>query len=174
MKNITNKITKKGFTLIETLVVLSVIGLISAMGINFLSTITKGSTKTNITTEIKQNGNYVLDVMSYYIRNSTNIISCSGSSISLRQWDGTIVNFTLLDRDDTNKINARIASNAGELTNGDKDSGINVTNLLFVCTSTTQPTVKISFTMTQSYWLPDRPEFKTSVPFETTLALRSY
>lgn len=168
---------KNGFTLIETLVVLSIIGFIFTMGLNFFSSMIKGNTKTNILGEIKQNGSYAMDVMSFYIRNATNIVSCSSetpSTITLRQWDGTNVIFSLLSKDDTNQINARIASNSSALTSGDKDEGVNVTDLIFTCSNTTIPTVTINFTIAQSGWLPNKAEYNTSVPFTTVVALRSY
>jgi prepilin-type N-terminal cleavage/methylation domain-containing protein len=168
------KMKRNGFTLIEILVVMSIVALISVFGLSFLSTILKGSSKTNIISELKQNGNYVLDVMSYYIRNSVSIDSCAGSSITLRQWDNTTVTFTKINQDDVNKINSKIASNSSSLTNSDSVSGVSVASLNFTCDSSKPPVVNIDFSLTQSAWAQNSAEFTGSVPFSTTVSLRTY
>lgn len=165
-----------GYTLIETLVVLGIIALVSAFGLNFLTTILRGNSKTTVTTEIKQNGNYALDIITYFARNALSIESCSSSSISLRQWDNSTVTFSLLPQvnDLNNKVNARIASNSSVLTNADANNGVSVSSLSFTCSNSTPPVVSINFQVTQSAFLPDRPELKGKVNFQTSVSLRTY
>lgn len=165
---------KKGYSLIEILVVMSIVAVISIFGLNFLSTILKGTSKSTITSELKQNGNYVMDVMSYYIRNAVTIEQCLSNSITLRQWDNTSVVFSLLAKDDVNKINARIASNSAALTNSDAQSGIAVSSLSFTCSSTAPPVVTLSFTLSQSAWASNTTENTASLNFSTTVSLRTY
>ena len=154
------------------LVVLSIVSLISVFGLNFFVTTLKGSAKSTVTAEIKQNGNYALDVMSYYIRNASAITACSSSSISVRQWDNSEVTFTLVNTDPN--INSYIASNSSILTNTNQDNGVSVTDLTFVCSENTPPEVKINFTISQTAWAPNRKENQASVDFQTTVALRTY
>lgn len=164
----------KGYTLIEILVVMSIVVIISVFSLNFLSSILKGSNKTSLTSEIKQNGNYVLDVISFYIRNAVSIDCSTPNTITLHEWDNSTVIFSLLARDDTNKINARIASNSAALTNANQTNGVSVTNLTFSCTSSQPPVVTVNFTISQSHWAPDNPESKSTIPFSTSVSLRTY
>ncbi len=172
------KLTRKspGYTLIETLIVFGIIGLVSVFGLNILTTILRGNSKTAVTTEIKQNGNYALDIMSYFVRNALSVESCTSSSLSLRQWDNSIVTFSLLPKVDaiSGRLNARIASNSSVLTNADANNGVSISGLSFTCTNTTPPVVSISFQIAQSAFLPDRPELKGSVNFQTNVSLRTY
>ncbi|MBI3384757.1 type II secretion system protein [Candidatus Gottesmanbacteria bacterium] len=165
-----------GYTLIEILIVFSIIGLVSVFGLNFLTTILRGNSKTAVTTEIKQNGNYALDIISYFIRNALSIDNCSASSLSLRQWDNSIVTFLLLPQVDavSSRLNARIASNSSVLTNADATNGVSVSGLSFTCTNTSPPVVSIGFQVSQSAFLPDRPELKGMVNFQTSVSLRTY
>lgn len=165
---------KKGFTLLETLVVISVFAVVATLGIGFLNTVLKGGTKTSIVSEIKQNGNYVMEVISYYIRNATAITNCASNTLSLQGIDNSIVTFSLLPTDNLN-FNNRIASNSMSLTNADIKDGVDVTSFTFSCnTTTTPPVVSISFTLTNGLQAPAGQEAKASQTFSTSVSLRTY
>src|SRR3989344_6834334 len=91
--------SKKGFTLLETLVALSIVAIIASFSINFLATVIKDGAKATIISEIKQNGNYALDVMSFYIRNASSVEDCSGGdSLTIKNGTDSII-FDLLPQD---------------------------------------------------------------------------
>ncbi len=169
-----NKRSVLGFTLLETLVVISIVGIVAALGISFLSTILKGGNKTTIVSEIKQNGNYVMEVMSRYIRNANSINTCAQNTLSLMQQDSSVVTFSLLPTDN-NTLNNRIASNSASLTNADIKNGVEVTSLTFSCDTTTYPaTVNISFTLANARQASTGQEYKANQTFSTTVSLRTY
>ena len=164
--------TLRAFTLLETLVALSIVAIIAAFGINFLATVIKDGSKATVISEIKQNGNYAMDVMTYYIRNATSIQSCTSSSLTLKNGTDDIV-FTRLPNDGLN-LNSRIASNSTILTSADKETGVDVASLTFTCDlNRVPPLVKIQMQIKQSYWIT-RPESSATVDFNTNAALRSY
>lgn len=163
-----------GFTLLETLVVVSIVSIIAVFGVGVLSTVLNGGTKTAIISEIKQNGNYVMENMSRYIRNSLSVSSCSGNTLSLVQPDNSVIIFSVLAQDGAN-FNNRIASNSSSLTNGDRKNGVNVTNLTFTCDTTINPpVVTIDFTLAQGLGVSSGQQNQASETFHTTVSLRTY
>lgn len=164
---------RHGFTLLETLVVISIISIIAIFGVGVLSTVLNGGKKTAIVSEIKQNGNYVMENMSRYIRNAIAISSCSPNTLSLAQPDNSVVTFSLLSADANN--NNRIASNSASLTNGDRKNGVNVTSLTFTCDTATSPAVvTIDFVLSQGLSVGLGQENQASETFHTAVSLRTY
>ena len=73
-----------GFTLIEVLIVLAIFSAIALVVSQTLFTTLSGAAKSEIATNIKQEGNYVLSVMERAIHNATQITSCGGGRIDYR------------------------------------------------------------------------------------------
>ena len=63
-----------GLTLVELLVVISVLGIAGVLILNIFTATLKGSNKTQVIGAIKQNGQAVLEVMDKTIRNSDNVV----------------------------------------------------------------------------------------------------
>lgn len=90
-----------GYTLVELLAVVTILVILAGIISGIIFSTLRGSNKTRITTEISQNGNYVLGVLSNIISSSTSVTKISGqeisdctaspfgSSITLRNGDGT-------------------------------------------------------------------------------------
>lgn len=66
---------KKGYTLIEFLVVLGILAVAIGSSLVFLTTVLRGTGEANISAEVKQNGQAVLDTLDSQIRNATNVTS---------------------------------------------------------------------------------------------------
>ena len=62
---------QKGFTIIEIVVVVGILGVIAVIGTNMFFTVIRGSNKSKNLTTVKQNGEYALSVMERMIRNSS-------------------------------------------------------------------------------------------------------
>lgn len=172
--------TKKivsGFTLIEVLMVIFVMGILVVVGNNLFFSVLKGSSKAEIEKEAKQSGNYAIGVMERMIRNATSIVDCTSTRIIIKNKDGFVTEFTCASEDGTTKV----ASNSGRLTG--KNLTLNQTlpqnscsgsSLTFNCSlSTTPPVVSISFTLSE-IGSSSRPEEKATVLFQTTVGLRNY
>lgn len=164
--------TRNGFTLFEMLMVIFIMGLIIIMGGNLFFSILKGASKAEITKEVKQNGDYALAVMERMIRNAQKIDDCStGNSVKISNLDGGQTEFKCL----VDSGVAKIASVSAGLTGNNVTLGASCPGTLsFTCNLTTvPPKVTISFTLSQK-GSPDRPEEAASVPFQTTISLRTY
>lgn len=61
---------KEGFTLIELVIVMGIFVIIGTIIVSILSSTFQGNTKARISTDITQNGNYVLNLLSNLILNS--------------------------------------------------------------------------------------------------------
>ncbi len=85
--------SKRGFTLVEILVAISVMAIIMVMGSNMFFTILKGATKTRVLTEVKQNGNYAVSVMQRMIRNAKRVENQGSNHITIRNPDGEETTF---------------------------------------------------------------------------------
>ncbi len=64
---------QKGFTLIEILVVITIIGILTGITADIFIQIVRGSNKANVVTEIKQNGDNILNQLERAIRNAEEI-----------------------------------------------------------------------------------------------------
>lgn len=168
---------KKGFTLIEILVVVGILGLIAVIGTNMFFSILRGSTKTRVLAEVKQNGNYALSVMGRMIRNSKGITSSCTSNmqtITIKNPDREETTFDLSET----RIASKSALGTGYLTSDkvriDKTDPVNKP-YRFDCVSTagSPEVVTIRFTLSQP-GVATRPEEQAAVDFKTTVSLRTY
>lgn len=72
---------KKGFTLVEFLIVIGILSLSVGSIMLILTTVIKGANQTNVTAEVKQNGQNVLDTVSGQIRNASDVYSLNGYTV---------------------------------------------------------------------------------------------
>ncbi len=172
----------KGFTIIEIVVVVGILGIIAAMGTNMFFTVIKGSTKSKNLITVKQNGDYALSVIGRMIRNSQEIITNSDgqicengmTKIKLRNFDSGETEFEFFDSDgDPSNGYDYVASNSSRLTSDQ----IRVTDGAFDCSSVGEfhpQAVIIRFTLDQNITTTPRPEEEASVDFRTTVEVRNY
>ncbi|HUS52055.1 MAG TPA: type II secretion system protein [Candidatus Bathyarchaeia archaeon] len=166
---------KSGFTLIEMLVAIGILGIVAILGSQMFFTILKGSAKSRVLADVKQNGNYALSVMSRMIRNARSVTDCSGISdkaITIVSPDKEITEFKCADE----KIASRSASappkhSPFDLT-GDQVQVVDC-GAVFTCDPTVTPNlVTISFTLVPT--TGTRIEETAEVNFKTTISLRTY
>lgn len=156
---------KQGFTLIEVLMIVFIMGIVAVIGGNMLFSIMKGTSKAEITKEVKQNGDYAIGVMERMIRNAQNCKSNGG--VTIKNPDGKFTNFFC----ETVAGATRIASNSGVFLTSDN---VTASNCIFSCDATkTPPIVNISFDLSQK-GTDLRPEEKAQVRFQRTVSLRTY
>jgi prepilin-type N-terminal cleavage/methylation domain-containing protein len=81
---------RHGFTLIETLVVVSLLGIVMLSVTQSLLTSIRGSTKASIAREVKQNGDYALSLISTNLRNAQVIQSalCTSTRVNYQDLSG--------------------------------------------------------------------------------------
>ena len=178
---------KCGFTLVEFLIVLGILALVVGSSLLFLTSVFKGSNQANVTTEAKQNGQVVLDLLEKQIRNaifaqspSAGYIKLTGSSedpLHIKCFPSTA---------STNGWIGMVASGADSpfdssfvpLTNKDDTiSGVDIQNCDFrviEATPSLPAIVSISFGVNQGIAAPSRQDFLANVAFQTTISLRKY
>ncbi|HSX19239.1 MAG TPA: hypothetical protein VLE91_03845 [Candidatus Saccharimonadales bacterium] len=180
--------------MIEFLIVIGILVFAVGSSLLFLTSVLRGSNQSNVTAEVKQNGQAVLDSLDSQIRNGTDAVSailggtssaarvtlsdgrylylgCIGAGSGTNGWIGTKTALTT----DPVPTSATLIS----VTNTDAVSGVNITN----CTFTVQPAstgaispavVMVAFVANQGISAPVRSDYNASAAFQTTISLRKY
>lgn len=162
-----------GFTLIEVLVVFSILAIIFVVASNMFFSILRGTTKTKTMQLVKQNGDYTISLMGRMIRNARSIGTYTSTSLPIVNPDGGTTTFSCSDVDSDG--NNEIASNSASLISSD----VKVVSCNNVFTVTEgEPdirpdTVAIEFDLSQVA-VSSRPEEQALVKFKTTISLRNY
>jgi prepilin-type N-terminal cleavage/methylation domain-containing protein len=183
----------RGFTLLETLVAVSAIATVGILIAQVFFTTTRSNTKTELMKEVKQNGDYALELMTRMIQNSIAINSACTSAgtvldtIDIKNADGNSTQFgCFLDNSVTPSV-TRIASVSAVSNKRDSLSSTNVTlgggscaevagipTLQFVCTSYVDqpPKITIRFRLSQRGTPVDQFEL-SSISFQSTVSPRN-
>ena len=173
-----------GFTLLEVLTVVFILGILVVAGGNLFFSILKGASKAEVTKEVKQNGDYAVAVMERMIRGAQDILSnsdgltCEDSMAKLRvlNQDGGTTEFGCALEDGVTKI---ASNSAGRLTGKNVTLGgtsCTASSLSFSCVKGTlfvPPRVTFSFTLSQK-GTDGRVEEQSQVSFQETVSLRTY
>lgn len=171
----------RGFTLIEILIAISLVGLIGSVASTTLFNIFQGVSKTEIIKEIKQNGDSALSVMERSIRSAADITStCDGlpsNTLVVRDVRGNAATFSCV----FNQGSAKIASASGTPLTTSFLTGDLVTlgtacpgSLVFTCSAppNNPKVVTIQFSLTQKSVGASIRDTASSL-FKTTISLRN-
>lgn len=158
---------KKGFTLVELIIVAGIMLIIGLVSANLFFSILKGSLKATVIKEVKQNGDYALAILERGIRNAIDITPCNSGmtlpSITVTNSDGTTTEFSFSD--------TTIASSGANLIS----DGFFVSSYGFECNLVDErpSEVKIKFTLGKNL-VSLRSEEKATVNFRTMVKIRNY
>lgn len=191
-----NKSKQAGFGIIEVMIGAILLGVIVTVVNTVLFSSFRGVNKSNVLTEVKQNGDYAISVMERMIREAKQIVSvCDGTPLS----ELAIVNYdpdapssddptlhTTTFKCDLNSGVLRIAS-ASAVEDLLLTSSANVTlegtdctsAISFVCSQVSAdqpPVVNVSFTLKQKSpaGVTPRVDERAQIDFSTTVVLRDY
>src|SRR3990167_5734120 len=186
------QVSRKGFTLLEFLVVIGLLSITIGSILLFLTSVLKGTNQANITSEVKQNGQVVLDTLESQIRNATDA-ECrlvSGSDcfdVKLIRVNADPLRIRCVDPvGQTENGRIEIASsllddpvNFTSITNTDLKSGVSVGDCKFNVVASSggvsaPPIVAVSFKVNQGVAAASRADFMANVSFQTTISLRGY
>lgn len=84
---------KKGFTLLEIIVSVGILVIVATLMAQVLFTTAHVNKKTEILTDIKQNGNFALDVISRMVRSAKSIDVCGPHELSITNPDNNVTTF---------------------------------------------------------------------------------
>ena len=156
-----NRSLKTGFTLIELLVVTALLIMLSVGASVLFINVLNHKLKLALNQEIKQEGEYIQEQISFFIRNALDIIDpevCDGSSnqwLMLKNFDGGITTFQTINQAGSN----RLASTSGSFANPQhaflSSSEYTVSNLNFICTkdqannTNKRPKITVYFDLTK-------------------------
>lgn len=178
---------KKGFSLIEILVVFAILGTVAGIGLSVLSASLKSSAKTAATNKVKQNGDSVIETMTRTIR-SAPYVSASGTALSVctdSSCTSTTTTFrcvpyvansatngVIQKQDSPTAPTIALTADGGST----PTKGVNVTSCDFHIAS--NPNAKpqivyIGFTLTNGAGLTSQEDVVT-IPFQTQVSLRTY
>lgn len=104
----------KGFTLIETLITIAVIGVVSFILTDLLTRNLRGNTKTEIVGSIKQNGQSALNTIDQAIRFASSItcVNPEGKILTLQTKDNRFVRFKFNLQEELVNLNGYIAQDS--------------------------------------------------------------
>ena len=174
---------KGGFTLLEIMVSIGIVAIMGVLISQVFFTTTRSNTKAELLKNIKQNGDFSVDIMGRMIRNANAITTTCAetgsttSSIALSNPDGGSTAFGCLLDGTVMRIASTSAGRTDYLTNSGLTLGgtdCNGASLSFVCTAPAgQPTtVAITFSLAQKGTPADQFD-RASASFQTTAAIRN-
>lgn len=172
MKNKVFRQFQSGFTMIEMIVVVSILGLVAVMTSGFLLVSLTAAGKAEVVKEVRQNGNYALSVMEGMILNSRGIGCTAGQNtqtVEVTDANGIVTSFICDENEDKKKISS-VSGQTVDLTS----SGVMVSNCRFQCEDTPGLPVKVHLEFTVQKGGEDaRPSEQASLDFKTEVIPRN-
>jgi prepilin-type N-terminal cleavage/methylation domain-containing protein len=170
-------IKKSGYTLIEILVAIAVLGIVAVIGSQMFFSILKNTTKSRVLAEVKQNGSHALLVMSRMIRNAKGIQKNSDDQTCESGMKKLRIENPNSDWTEFDFSGTRIASVSALRTDylmNDKVAIDTTQPFQFDCVQTGDhpSVVTISFTLIQK--TGSKVEEKVQIDFNTMVSLRTY
>lgn len=171
------KNNQTGFTLFEVLMVIFLFTIIALVTTNLFFSILKSTSKAELEKEVKQNGDFAMNVMERMIRNSRQVTDCPNpsGSLQIQNPDGLLTTLQCFEDEGSAKIASVSGSTQQFLTGKNVILGSNcaLSTLSFSCRAGPPKRITISFTLTQK-GTSSRPEEQARVSFQTTVNLRNY
>jgi len=154
---------KFGFSLIEMLIVISSLGLFVLIGSNLLFGTFSGGGKSEVSKEVRQNGEYALKTIEESIKNAYSLESCDSEEVIIKDQNNQNITFKVLED--------HIASNSSYLTS----NKVKVEDFSFDCGELKiglPPTIGINFKIVQVEET-DQPQRKSQMSFKITVVMRN-
>lgn len=185
----------KGFSLVEILVVIAVVGIVLALGLQSLTATIRSSTKTTIYNQVKQSGDLAMETMVRSVRNAIDVCTATtaagpGQTHSIFIYGnrvgscsplpgGELVRYFCIEAaDDTNPDptlrNGFIRKIDATSGTADVVSQVRVDVCNFAHSDTTPRRVTFDLTLGERVDLPQTSEFHVSIPFHSEVTLRNF
>lgn len=171
---------RQGFTLMEILVSVGIIAIVGTVIAQSFFSMVRTNIKSELLNNIKQNGDFAVDVMSRMMRSAASVTTtCTSTgtttqSLAIQNADGFTTTFNCVLDGNVARIASTSGSKTEYLTNRNVSLGADCTNTLtFVCTAlpNQKTQVQVLFTLGQVGTPADQFE-KASTSFQTTVVTR--
>lgn len=157
--------TGSGFSLVETLVVITLFAIIGILSTRAIVISVQGSKKGSTSVTVRENLNYSLAVIERLLRNANDIETCSGTQISYHDEGGVLTDFSCVALGN----NGYIASASARLTSTE----VAVLDCSFVCDLlSVPPSVTIDVTARDKN--TTSPKEGAQMTVSSTILLRTY
>lgn len=164
---------QKGFTILEILVVMSIVSVAGVIVAGILVSTLRGSSKVNTVSNVKQNGNYAIAQMSRIIRSAStiNILPCGNPSTAVQS-----ITVTQIDTSQTifDCSGSTITSNGTSLLDTSNVKLVS-SSCQLICSQQSSgdtPVVQIKFSLMQKN-SSSQPDQSSTIPFQTSVILRN-
>src|SRR3990172_5764494 len=123
MVKLITPISKKGFTLLELLVVTAILGILIGVASNVFLAVLRSQNKTTITNEVRQNATLLIDLFERDVRSAEDVVVTGVNQITLNYSGDTSV---VWECDDTVLAgeNRRFTRNGEVVTNAEPITGV--------------------------------------------------
>lgn len=169
---------KNGFTLIETLVVITIFAILAVLVTLTISASLQSSKKSEASSRVRSELEYAVGIMERQLRNADLIVDCNNAAtpylIKYKDRDGVSAQFILINDDEAI---ARIASQSGQLMQGPylTSDKIKVTEAAFTCTKDeNNPNVPESIDISLSAVSQEEGITAGRASIDTKVILRNY
>lgn len=160
---------KKGFSLIELMVAISIFAVIGVLTTSAVSLTLRTSKKSDSLVRVRENVSYAFSIIERQIRGADSIENCDGSELSVLNYltsENIITDFSCENIGEAGYI----ASGSARITSSD----VAVVSCSFVCTQTdsnSPPTVKVKISAQDAI---ATSEEKGTITTETEIVARNY
>ena len=181
---------KKGFTLLELLVVTAILAVLIGISTTVFISILRSQNKTNVINEVRQNATLAIDLFERDVRSASDIIPDGGSFLTNKITLVEVENGTAVDWECVNAVVGidngyiqRTVDGSGVdqvITNTDTKTGVSVdcggdgATKAFVVSDSATPIVTMRFDALQGEKAPGRADYRVKLPFETTVGVRDF
>ena len=166
-------IIETGFTLVELILVISLVGVTLGLATDIILSLTRAYAKTQINNELEQNSNFVFQKLEKELRTSTSQISISSSNsqISFNNVDGDQITYKVENGAVLRRIEA--LGTFESLTNDDSVNGVYVTctECFYLNPSPLANIIRLNITFSQPLGENKKP-FTGSVTLDNTIVVR--
>lgn len=160
---------QQGFTLIEILMTITVLGVLFATSVALFFQVFRSSGKSSSVVDVEQNAQLSMSIMDRLIKNAQSVDSgCpgSGNAITITNRDGQQTTFSVIvDADGV----SRLASNSAEISTPE----VEITNLTFDCLKTEGVPEQIEISMTIAF-TSTKDDINTTKTYTMKTGLRTY
>jgi prepilin-type N-terminal cleavage/methylation domain-containing protein len=174
-----------GFTLIEILVVVTLSVMLLLTASTLFMTFLMGSSKTNVLSIVKTEGEYAQNQMEFLLRNAVDLLpntagdTCTGNmdEVVIKSIDGGITTLRAQD-DESDSNNTKIASISGSTNRFMTSSSVELTSgPIFNCvqaTDGTSPYITFTFTLQRGNPNIDEPQDMAAQTFSSSVGIRNF